>query len=112
MMRSMHNVLRSLLFLLASVLWAVADSNSGEALYKARCAQCHGRSGEGKIGRKAPSLVSAEVKSMSDGALKDVIQQRTNGEMERRSAHTAMKKRLSGEQVTELVSHIRKLQNQ
>lgn len=91
---------------------AAADSDGGGALYKTRCAQCHGKNGEGKSDIKAPSLVSAEVKNMSDSALAVMIQQRTNGEMERKSAHTTMKKRLTADQVTELVSHIRKLQRQ
>lgn len=89
---------------------ATAASEDGNALYRARCAQCHGKTGMGKASMKAPSLVSPEVKEMSDEALRKMIQQRTNGEMERKSAHTTMKKRLTADQVSDLVLHIRHMQ--
>lgn len=108
----MHSlrVLNLFCAVLVSLCAVAGASEDGGSLYKARCAQCHGRNGQGKTSRKAPSLVSAEVKGMSDEALRDMIQQRTNGEMERKSSHTTMKKRLSAGQVADLVSHIRKMQ--
>lgn len=110
-MRSMNGIAAWLAVLAVSCSFAAAGSDSGEVLYKARCAKCHGKNGEGKAGIKAPSLVSPTVKVMSDDALKEVIQQRTNGEMERKSAHAAMKKRLTAEQTADLVIHIRKMQS-
>ena len=87
-------------------------ADSGDTLYKARCAQCHGNNGQGRPRRKAPSLVSAEIKKMSDDELKSLIQQRTNGEMEHKSSHTKLKKRLTAGQVAEHIGHIRKMQAQ
>jgi mono/diheme cytochrome c family protein len=86
-------------------------ADAGAALYKARCAQCHGKNLEGRTEIKAPSLKSAEVRKMSDDDLKAMISQRTNGEMEKQSAHTLLKKRLTAEQVAEIVSYIREMQS-
>jgi mono/diheme cytochrome c family protein len=85
--------------------------DAGKDLYQARCAECHGKNGEGKSGVKAANLMSAKVKSMSDDELKQVISQRTNGEMEKKSSHTLLKKRLTADQVAAVVAHIRTMQN-
>jgi mono/diheme cytochrome c family protein len=89
---------------------AAYPADTGESLYQARCAECHGKSGQGKRRMKAPSLVSAEMTKMSDDQLKAVIQQRANGEMERKSTHTELKKRLTAEQVSDLIAYMRKMQ--
>jgi hypothetical protein len=60
---------------------------------------------------KAPSLVSDEVRRLSDDELKGMIVQRTNGEMERKSAHAQLKKRLNQEQVGELVGYLRRMRS-
>jgi mono/diheme cytochrome c family protein len=86
-------------------------SDTGGALYRQRCAPCHGKNGEGRTGVKAPSLVSAKVRKMSDDDLKAIISQRTNGEMEKDSSHTLLKKRLTADQVGEIVGHIREMQS-
>jgi hypothetical protein len=61
---------------------------------------------------KAPSLKSDRVKSMSDGELKQIISQRANGEMERRSSHTLLKKRLSSFEVAAIIGYIRGMHRQ
>jgi mono/diheme cytochrome c family protein len=86
-------------------------ADAGRALYRERCAQCHGKKGEGRKGIKAPSLVSAKVEKMSDDDLKAMISQRTNGEIEKDSAHTFLKKRLTADQVGEIVAYIREMQS-
>jgi mono/diheme cytochrome c family protein len=86
-------------------------ADTGGALYRERCAQCHGKNGEGRAGIKAPSLVSAKARKMSDDDLKAVISQRTNGEMEKDSSHTLLKKRLTADQVGEIVGYIREMQS-
>lgn len=93
-----------------SAPWCFAADASG-ALYRERCAQCHGKNGEGRKRIKAPSLVSAKVGKMSDEDLKAVISQRTNGEMEKNSSHTLLKKRLTADQVGEIVGYIREMQS-
>lgn len=84
--------------------------DDGASLYRAKCATCHGKQGTGKRSTKAPSLVSDKVKSMSDDTIRDLVASRTNGEMEKKSAHTSLKKRLTSDQITALVAHIRELQ--
>jgi mono/diheme cytochrome c family protein len=86
-------------------------ADAGGALYRQRCALCHGKNGEGRTGIKAPSLVSPKVRKMSDEDLRAVISQRTNGEMEKDSSHTLLKKRLTADQVGAIVSYIREMQS-
>ena len=86
-------------------------ADAGGALYRERCAPCHGKSGEGRTAIKAPSLLSAKVRKMSDDDLRAVISQRTNGEMEKDSSHTLLKKRLTADQVGALVGYIREMQS-
>jgi len=50
----MANVIgASLLLAVPAVVWGADD---GAALYKKKCANCHGASGEGKPAMKAPAL--------------------------------------------------------
>jgi cytochrome c553 len=79
-------------------------------LYQAKCSQCHGKSGEGKPSIKAPSLVSIDVKKMSDNEIREFIVTRANGEMDRNSSHTSLKKRLTEDQVNQIIADIRKMQ--
>lgn len=65
-------------FLLASLsLWAQSDANSAKALFKSRCALCHGEDGRGKttLGQqmKAFDLNSAKVQQQKNAVLKQVI---------------------------------------
>jgi mono/diheme cytochrome c family protein len=101
--------------LLLAMLWLSAPrsfaTEARGALYRQRCAQCHGKSGEGRTVIKAPSLVSAKVRKMSDEDLRAVISQRTNGELEKDSSHTRLKKRLTADQAGEIVRYIREMQS-
>jgi len=47
---------------------------------------------------------------MSDEDIRKLIISRTNGEMERDAAHTSLKRRLTEDQITQVISEIRKLQ--
>jgi mono/diheme cytochrome c family protein len=85
-------------------------ADDGASLFKARCASCHGATGKGRPSAKAPSLLSDKVKSLSDDSIRDLIASRANGEMEKKPAHTSIKKRLTAEQVSAVVAHIRELQ--
>ena len=87
-------------------------SGDGSQLYKAKCAHCHGKSGKGKPALKAPSLVSDEVRNLSDQAIRDLINSRANGELEKKAAHSSMKQRLTADQVSQIVAHIREMQKQ
>jgi hypothetical protein len=72
--------------------------------------QCHGKSGEGKPSIKVPSLVSIDAKKMSDDEIREFINTRANGEMDRNSSHTFLKKRLTEDQVNQIIADIRKMQ--
>lgn len=96
-------VLFAALFFLAVPLPAQDD---GAALYKAKCAVCHGPDGKGEtaIGKanKLRDLGSADVQKQSDDELAAVI---TNG----KGKMPAYGKSLKPEQVKELVAYIRSL---
>jgi mono/diheme cytochrome c family protein len=93
--------------LLSSVVFA-ADPTAN--LYRAKCSPCHGKNGERKPSMKAPSLVSDEAKKMSDQKIRELIAARANGEMDRNPSHTNLKKRLTKDQVEQIIVEIRKLQ--
>ena len=59
---------------------------------------------------KVPSLVSDEAKQMSDQKIRELIAARANGEMDRNPSHTNLKKRLTKDQVEQIIVEIRKLQ--
>ena len=82
-------------------------AEDGGALFKAKCAVCHGANGEGKPALKAPSLTSDEAKKLSDADLTDMI---ANGGKEKRATHAFSKKGVNDEQVKALVAFIRELQ--
>ncbi|MBZ5650587.1 MAG: cytochrome c [Acidobacteriia bacterium] len=79
-------------------------------LYRAKCSSCHGKNGAGKPAMKVPSLVSNEAKKMSDREIRELIATRANGEMDRNPSHTNLKKRLTKDQVEQIIVEIRKLQ--
>lgn len=81
-----------------------------ESLYREKCAQCHGRNGEGKPSIKAPSLISTEAKNISDEQIRNFIVARANGEMEKQGSHTSLKRRLTTAQISQLIAEIRQLQ--
>ena len=82
-------------------------AEDGAALYKTKCAMCHGANGEGKPALKAPSLVSDEAKKMSDADMTDMI---ANGGKEKKATHAFSKKGVTDDQVKALVGFIRELQ--
>jgi mono/diheme cytochrome c family protein len=82
-------------------------AEDGAALFKSKCAVCHGADATGKAALKAPSLVSDEAKKMSDEDLTDRI---ANGGKEKKAAHAFSKKGVTSDQIKALVSYIRELQ--
>jgi mono/diheme cytochrome c family protein len=83
--------------------------NDGAALYKAKCAMCHGPDGSGKtpVGQKlnVRDLHSPEVQKQSDSDLDHVIGQ-GRGKM------PAFGKTLGDDQIKSLVAQIRELGKQ
>jgi len=82
-------------------------AEDGGALFKAKCAVCHGADATGKPALKAPSLVSEEAKKKSDADLTDMI---ANGGKEKKASHAFSKKGVTDDQIKALVGYIRELQ--
>jgi cytochrome c6 len=81
---------------------AKADTAAGEAMFKAKCAGCHGADGKGKEVLKTPDMTAAEVQNKSDADLSSII---INGKGAKMPAY----KTLTPDQVKDLVSYIRSL---
>ena len=80
---------------------AKADTAAGEAMFKAKCAGCHGADGKGKEAMKTTDMAGADVQKMSDADLSGVI---SNGKGKMPAYKT-----LTPDQVKDLVSYIRSL---
>lgn len=93
----------ALFILLPSLSWA----DDGAAIYKTKCAACHGVDGAGKPAAKIPSLVSDDVKKKSDADLTDMI---ANGGPSKKAMHAFASKGLTPDQIKALVSAVRDLQ--
>jgi mono/diheme cytochrome c family protein len=93
--------------LLVMVPQSARAAEDGAAIYKAKCAPCHGADATGKPAVKAPSLVSAEAKKLTDDELTDAI---ANGGKEKKAAHAFSKKGVTPDQVKALITYIRELQ--
>ena len=93
----------TLFIVLPNLSWA----EDGAALYKAKCAACHGADATGKPAAKIPSLVSPEAKGLSDAELTDAI---ANGGKAQKASHAFAKKGLTDDQVKAIVTYVRGLQ--
>jgi mono/diheme cytochrome c family protein len=91
----------ALFLILPNLSWAADD---GAALYKAKCAMCHGADLAGKPAAKAPSLISDDAKKASDADLTDAI---ANGGKDKKPMHAFANKGLSPDQVKMVVTYIR-----
>jgi cytochrome c6 len=80
---------------------AKADTAAGEAMFKAKCAACHGANGKGNEILKTPDMTTADVQKKSDADLSSSI---TNGKGKMPAFKT-----LTPDQVKDLVSYIRSL---
>lgn len=89
----------ALFILIPSLSWAGDD---GATLYKAKCAACHGADAMGKPAAKIPSLVTDQVKKMSDDQLGKAVTEQAK--------HPGMVKSLPPDQIKMVVGYIRSLQ--
>jgi mono/diheme cytochrome c family protein len=94
----------ALFLILPNLSWAADD---GAALYKTKCAACHGADLAGKPAAKAPSLISDESKKESDADLTDMI---ANGGKDKKAMHAFANKGVTPDQVKMIVSYIRDAQ--
>ena len=93
----------ALFVLIPNLSWA----EDGAAIFKAKCAACHGADGAGKPAAKIPSLVSDEAKKMSDADLTDMV---ANGGPSKKAMHAFASKGMTPDQVKAVVSAVRDLQ--
>ena len=93
----------ALFILIPNLSWA----EDGAAIFKAKCAVCHGPDAAGKPAAKVPSLVSDDVKKLSDADLTDFV---ANGGPSKKATHAFATKGLTPEQVKAVVGAVRDLQ--
>jgi mono/diheme cytochrome c family protein len=94
----------ALFLILPSLSWAADD---GAAIFKAKCAMCHGADLAGKPAAKIPSLVGDDAKKASDADLTDMI---ANGGKDKKASHAFANKGVTPDQVKMVVSYIREAQ--
>jgi cytochrome c6 len=89
---------------------ASAQAEDGAALFKTKCASCHGPDGAGQtaVGKsmKLRHLGSAEVQVKSDADLQLMI---AEGGKDKKAMHQFAKKGLTPEQIKALVAFVRTL---
>jgi mono/diheme cytochrome c family protein len=93
----------ALFILIPSLSWA----EDGAAIFKAKCAVCHGPDGAGKPAAKIPSLVSDEAKKLSDNELTDFV---ANGGPSKKPSHAFASKGLTQDQIKAVTEAVRDLQ--
>jgi len=89
----------TLFILIPNLSWAAED---GAALYKTKCAACHGADAAGKPAAKISSLIGDEAKKASDADLEKAVIEKPK--------HAGVAKSLTPDQVKAMVAYIRTLQ--
>jgi mono/diheme cytochrome c family protein len=91
----------ALLLFTASVGWAADD---GAALYKRKCAGCHGAGGEGKPAMKAPALKGTTLD------VNRIVEHLTKGESTSKPPHNKGLAGLTEEQAKSIAEYVKTLQ--
>lgn len=94
----------ALFLIVPNLSWAADD---GAALYKTKCAACHGADLAGKPAAKIPSLVSDDARKASDADLTDMI---ANGGKDKKAMHAFANKGVTPDQVKMVIAYIRDAQ--
>jgi mono/diheme cytochrome c family protein len=102
-------VITLILFALAIALPVMATED-GAALFKTKCAACHGKTGAGDTpiakAKNIKDLGSADIQKMTDAELTDMI---ANGGPNKVKGHDYKAKGLTDDQIKALVTFIRTL---
>ena len=94
----------ALFLIVPNLSWAADD---GAALYKTKCAACHGADLAGKPTAKIPSLVSDDAKKASDADLTEMI---ANGGKDKKAMHAFANKGMTPDQVKMVIAYLRDAQ--
>jgi cytochrome c6 len=100
MKREFVIALAAMLLSVSTVSWAAED---GAALYKKKCAGCHGASGEGKPAIKAPAIKGTTLDQSQ------LTQHITKGEAASKAPHNKGISGLTEEQATAIAEYIKTL---
>jgi mono/diheme cytochrome c family protein len=87
----------ALLALASTLAWSAED---GAALYKAKCAMCHGAAGEGKVG---PALKGTKLSAA------DISGLLTAGAAGKKAPHTKPVAGLTADQATAVAGYVKSL---
>jgi len=85
---------------LLAMISGVAVAEDGAAVYKAKCAMCHGAAGEGKVG---PALKGTKL---SDAQITDLL---TKGEAGKKAPHSKAINGLSADQAKAVAEFVKGL---
>jgi len=94
-------VIFAVLLFAASVCWAADD---GAALYKRKCAGCHGARGEGKPAVKAPALKGTTLDASK------IVEHLTKGEPTSKPPHNKGIAGLTEDQAKSIAEYVKTLQ--
>lgn len=94
----------ALFLVLPNLSWATDD---GAAIYKTKCAACHGADLAGKPAAKIPSLVSDQAKKASDDDLTDMV---ANGGKSKKAMHAFSAKGLTADQIKMVIAYVHEAQ--
>jgi mono/diheme cytochrome c family protein len=82
---------------ISALCWAAED---GAALYKSKCAGCHGATGEGKAAIKAPALKGTKLDASQ------IVQHLTKGEPQSKAPHNKGMSGLNEEQAKAIADFV------
>jgi cytochrome c6 len=86
----------ALLLFVSTTSWA----EDGAALFKSKCAGCHGANGEGKPAMKAPAIKDTKLSG------NELVQYLTQGEPHHKAPHNKPISRLTDEQAKAIADYI------
>jgi len=89
-----------MIFAALTILSSLGWAEDGAALYKSKCAMCHGAAGEGKVG---PSL---QKSTLSAAQIDELL---TNGAAGKKAPHAKAVAGVSGDQAKSIASYVASL---
>ena len=92
--------LTAVFLILSSASWA---ADEGAALFKSKCAGCHGASGEGKAAIKAPALKATSLDASQ------IVEHITKGESTSKPPHNKGISGLSEDQAKAIADYVKAL---